>query len=345
MSISLEQQDWLKQFLDLVLERYNAEAAVARAQALPEEDRGLLAVHSSLAASGAAFGLPTIDPSLSESGDFPSIKFLSTLKHQVEIVFDVATALGGQHQGDYGRVSACMILCAVLGDFDRSDWLAQSWQAIMSGNHNIEETITQLEDQYPVIGQALINNALLKDDPLLALPVNQGISYFDIYLAGRLAVDLHGDGKLERHEVEHTLTITHKDRIHFVEAIIALAWSNGLLEAEERNLIKKQVQMLNLTKKESRKLINLMITPSTPKEFAQAFSSYETGMFVMRQLTIASLIDGSQDAREQKFLLQTSKEFGLSESDFHTLQGQVKQFVAEHSQAIEQIKNYRRTRR
>jgi uncharacterized membrane protein YebE (DUF533 family) len=139
--------------------------------------------------------------------------------------------------------------------------------------------------------------------------------------------------------------LTNKDRIHFVEAIIALAWSNGLLEAEERNLIKKQVQMLNLTRKESRKLINLMITPSTPKEFARAFSSPETGMFVMRQLIIASLIDGSQDVREQKFLLQTSKEFGMGDSVFHSLHEEMKQFVASHAAAIDQIQNYRRSRR
>jgi uncharacterized membrane protein YebE (DUF533 family) len=130
-----------------------------------------------------------------------------------------------------------------------------------------------------------------------------------------------------------------------VEAVIALAWSNGILEPEERNLIKKQIQMLNFSKKESRKLINLMITPSTPREFAQAFSTSDTGMFVMRQLIIASVVDGVQDNREQKFLFQTSKEFGLSETEFNKLQREMKIFLDQNKESIEQMKNYRRSRR
>lgn len=346
MTVSLEQQDWLKQLIDLVAERYQADAAVARAQALPEEGRGLASVHQSLVASGSAFGLPALDATLGEDpSHFPVVKFLSTLKHQIEIIFDTAIALQRPFEGDFGRFAVLMILSAVRNDLERTDLLAERWLQVFAGQIAMEEVAPTLEDHYGPIGEQLLSSAVLKDDPLLALPVNQGISYFDIYLSGRLAVDLYGDGKLERHETEQTLMLTNKDRIHFVEAIIALAWSNGLLEAEERNLIKKQVQMLNLTRKESRKLINLMITPSTPKEFARAFSSPETGMFVMRQLIIASLIDGSQDVREQKFLLQTSKEFGMGDSDFHSLHEEMKQFVASHAAAIDQIQNYRRSRR
>jgi hypothetical protein len=43
MSISLDQPDWFKQFIELILEQYNADGAVARAQTLPEEERGLAA--------------------------------------------------------------------------------------------------------------------------------------------------------------------------------------------------------------------------------------------------------------------------------------------------------------
>lgn len=345
MSISLDQPDWFKQFVELVLAQYNAETAVARAQTLPEEGRGLAAVQSSLSSSGAAFGLPALVPSLAENGDFPTIKFLSTLKHQLDIILDVAVALQRPYEGDFGRFAAVMITSALLGDLERTDLLAARWHAVFTGQHSMEEVAPTLEDHYGPVGEQLLNRAILKDDPLLALPVNQGISYFDIYLAGRLAVDLYNDGQLERHETEKTLMLTNQDRIHFVEAIIALAWSNGLLEAEERNLIKKQVQMLNLTKRESRKLISLMITPSTPKEFARSFSSQETGMFVLRQLVIASMIDGAQDTREQKFLLQTSKEFGLNDTQFNTLHQEMKAFVASHGAAIDQIKNYRRSRR
>lgn len=345
MSISLEQQDWFKQLIDLVIERHNAEAAQARAQEHAEEERGLGAVHSSLASCGAAFGLPSLDASLSEDGGFPQVKFLSHLKHQLDIILDVAVALQRPYEGDYARIALTMVTAAVLNEQDRADYLADRWREVMTGQYTAEDVAALLPDHYNAIGESLLSRALLQDDPLLSLPVNQGISYFDIYLSGRLAVDLYGDERLERHEIEQTHVLTKQDRIHFVEAIIALAWSNGLLEAEERNLIKKQIQMLGLTKKESRKLINLMITPSTPKEFTRGFSSSETGMFVMRQLIIASLIDGNQDAREQKFLLLTSKEFGMSNSDFNSLHDEMKRFVQGHADAIDQIKNYRRSRR
>jgi uncharacterized membrane protein YebE (DUF533 family) len=348
MSISLGQQDWFKSFIDHIISHYDPESADERAANLPEgpeEVRGLAAVMRSLEVRGVANGLPIYEPSLSESGSFPEIKFLSTLKHQMEIILDVAVALQRPFEGDFGRLALLMIGWATLADYPRSEELADVWREVLSGQIMPDSIPDILEPHYIPLGQSFAERAILKDDPLLALPINQGISYFDIYLSGRLAVDLYDDARLQRHEIEQTHLITNSDRVHFVEAVIALAWSNGILEPEERNLIKKQIQMLNFSKKESRKLINLMITPSTPREFAQAFSTSDTGMFVMRQLIIASVVDGVQDNREQKFLFQTSKEFGLSETEFNKLQREMKIFLDQNKESIEQMKNYRRSRR
>lgn len=348
MSISLNQQNWLQQLIDLLLERYNPSAAMERAVGLPdgpEEVRGMGAVQRSLTARGVNNGLPLYDPSLSADGSFPVIKFLSTLKHQFEIVWDVGVTLHRPFDGDWGRLAVCMIAWASLQNYEHAEYLAEIWRETMTGQRTPDTIPEILAPHYPLLGKAFADRTLLKDDPLLALPINQGISYFDIYLSGRLAVDLYDDARLQRHEIEQTHQILASDRMHFVEAVIALAWSNGILEPEERNLIKKQIQMLALDKKQSRQLINLMITPSTPKEFAHAFSTKDTGMFVMRQLIIASVVDGVQDAREQKFLFQTSKEFGLSEPDFHHLQDEMKAFLEQNKESIEQMKNYKRSRR
>lgn len=348
MSISLDQQNWFEPLLNLLLERYNPSAAMERAAGLPdgpEEVRGMEAVQRSMTARGVNHGLPLYDPSLSADGSFPSIKFLSTLKHQFEIILDVGVTLHRPFDGDFGRLAICMIAWASLENYEHAEYLADIWREVMTSQRTPDTIPEILAPHYPLLGKALAERAILKDDPLLALPINQGICYFDIYLSGRLAVDLFDDARLQRHEIEQTHQILSTDRMHFVEAVIALAWSNGVLEPEERNLIKKQIQMLALSKKQSRQLINLMITPSTPKEFAHAFSSRETGMFVMRQLIIASVIDGVQDAKEQKFLFQTSKEFGLSESDFYRLQEEMKTFLEQNKDSIEQMKNYKRSRR
>ncbi len=348
MSISLENPNWLKEFVQLILENYDVEGAEARAQDLPgetEEERGMAAIHRSLKARGAANGLPKLFPELSADGDFPSIKFLSTLKHQSEIVLDVGVALSRPFEGIFGKLAIVLIAWSTLPNYEKMEALSEVWNQLNDGQLSPEEVENILEGEYQPLGEALKSKALLRDDPILALPINQGISYFDIYLAGRLALDLFDDNKLQRHEVEHTHHLVHSDRIHFIEAVIALAWSNGILEPEERNLIKKQIQLLGLPKKESRKLINKMITPSAPKEFAHSFSSKETGMFVMRQLIIASVIDGVQDAKERKFLLATAKEFGLNESEFNHLQEEMKRFLEENKDSLEQMKNYRPKRR
>jgi uncharacterized membrane protein YebE (DUF533 family) len=344
MSISLDQQDWLKSFIDLVLQQYDVELAQANAAQLPEENRGEAAVTASLARRGATFGFPSLHPEISENQEFASIKFLSTLKHQAEIVLDVAVALNRPIQDIYGHFALVMLWWASLGELDHAEALANAWREISTGERSIEEYASSLEEQYVPLGDALKSNAILKDDPILALPVNQGISYFAIRFMGLLGLALHDDERLERHEIERYYTETHSDRIHCVEATIALAWSNGLLEAEERNLIKKQLEMLRLNKKEKRKLLNLMITPSTPKEFAQSFSSPETAMFVLRQLVIASLIDGVQDNRERKFLHQSSKAFGLAEEQYQAIQTEMKNFIEENKSSIEQMKRHRKKR-
>ncbi len=344
MSISLEQQDWLKSFIDLVLQQYDLEQAQALASQLPEENRGEAAIAASLERRGATFGFPTLHPEISESQEFPAIKFLSTLKHEAEIVLDVAVALNRPIQGIYGHFALVMLWWASLGELDHAEALANAWRAITSGERAIEDYADALEEQYVPLGAALKARAILKNDPLLALPVNQGISYFSIRFMGLLGLALHDDQRLERHEIERYYTETHNDRIHCIEATIALAWSNGLLEPEERNLIKKQIEMLRLNKKDKRKLLNLMITPSTPKEFAQSFSSPETAMFVLRQLVIASLIDGVQDNKERKFLHQTAKAFGLSEEQYQAIQAEMKQFIEANKSSIEQMKRHRKTR-
>ncbi len=348
MSISLDQQDWFQQFVDLILERYDPTAAMERAADLPdgpEEVRGLAAVQKSMTVRGVNNGLPLYDPSLSADQTFPAIKFLSTLKHQYELILDVGVTLNRPFDGDFGRLAITMIGYAALEDYENAEFLADVWREVMTGQSTPDSIPEVLQPHYITLGDALKKRAILKDDPLLALPINQGISYFDIYLCGRLAIDLYDDARLQRHEIEESHQITYSDRIHFVEAVIALAWSNGLLEPEERNLIKKQIQMLGLPKKKARKLITLMITPSTPKEFAHGFSTPETGMFVMRQLIIASVVDGVQDAKERKFLYQTSKEFGLSESEFNLLQEEMQAFLDANQESIDQMKNYRRSRR
>lgn len=344
MSISLNQDDWLKQFIDLILQQYNIDAAFEAAAELPEENRGFAAVEHSLGRRGVSFGLPKIHAELSAVPDFPPIKFLSTLKHQAELVLDVAVALNRPFDGDYGRLALVMIWWASVNDLDRMTELAEAWQEVMAGNREIEEVVQTLESHFGPLQEALKKRAVLRADPLLALPVNQGISYFEIKITGLFAVALYEDERLQHHEVEQILTQMHQDRIHFVEATIALAWANGILEAEERNLIKKQLEVLKLSKKENRKLIRLMITPSTPKEFAQSFSSPETSMFVLRELVIASMIDGVQDARERKFLYSTSKEFGLSEEQYNTVQNEMRAFLESNRDAIEQMKKYRRAR-
>ncbi len=348
MSISIQKENWLKDFIEFVLENYDLEAAEERSSKIEgetPEEKGLQAIHKSLEYRGAANGLPKFYPDISEENTFPVNKFLSTLRHQMEIVLDVGVALNRPFEGTFGKLALTMIGWATRPNYDRMEYLADLWIKLNEGEISPEEIENALENEYAPLGESYKETAILRDDPLLALPINQGISYFDIYLAGRLGLDLYDDNRLQRHEVEQTHQIVKSDRIHFIEAVIALAWSNGILEPEERNLIKKQIQMLGLSKKESRRLINLMITPSTPKEFAHAFSSPETGMFVMRQLIIASVIDGQQDAKEKKFLLATAKEFGLSEAEFNQLQEEMKKFLQDNWDSIEQMKNYRPHRR
>jgi len=344
MSISLTQSDWLRDFVDLVQEQYNVEAALAAAEQLPDENRGLAAIEHSLQQRGIAFGLPRLYPDMSDVADFPPIKFLSTLKHQAELIMDVAVALNRPFDGDHGQLALVMIWWATVGDVKRVEELAELWREVMTGQKEANDIVEALDDHFEPLAEELKKRAVLRPDPLLALPINQGISFFEIRIAGLMAVALYDDERLQNHEVERILATMHKDRILFVEATIALAWCNGILETEERNLIKKQIEVLKLQKRQKRKLINLMLMPSTPKDFAHSFSDRPTAMFVLRQLVIASMIDGEQDKHEVKFLRLTAKEFGFEGEHFQSILDEMNAFLEENREAIAQMKKYRRAR-
>jgi uncharacterized membrane protein YebE (DUF533 family) len=341
MGISLDQHDWLKDFIDLVLEQYDMEYAATWTDNLPEDNRGQAAIFQSLNNRGISFGVLQMDPSLSESQRFPEIKFLSTLKHQLEITLDVATAQGSNAHGLFGHLAFVMLGWAFVGELDQADALAEVWREVQVEQRDLGSVEGILLAHYESLGAHLKAQAPMQDDPLLALPINQGVAYFDLLLAGELALGLFNDERLQRNEIEQALFSVSNDKMRFIEANIALAWSNGLLEAEERNLIKKQIAMLGFEKKTRRKLVNLMITPSTPKEFARKFSSKETGLFVLRQMVIASYIDGTQDHREKKFLQQTAQEFGLNEEQFATIQREMKNFLDQNRDALAHFKRRR----
>ncbi|MCB9640318.1 MAG: DUF533 domain-containing protein [Myxococcales bacterium] len=347
MSISLDQPTWLADLIQYTLEHYDAEAAAARASQLPvDERRGVAAISMALDARNISQGLPALYPEMSEDPeDFPSYKFLSTLRIQAEVALDVAIALGRPIEGEMSRLALLMIWWACLGELDQADALAQLWRQVSTGEREVTEFSDYLDSHVEPLGAHLKSRAVLKADPLLALPINQGISFFDIRMAGQLAEALHDDERLERHEIERVMTLTHSDRLRFVEATIALAWSNGLLEAEERNLIKKQIEMLQLDKKQSRKLLNAMITPATPKEFIQSFSDQEVAMFVLRQLVIASMIDGEQDAKERKFLQRTAKEMGLNDTQFRQIMETMMAFLESNRDSIDAMKKQKKRTR
>ena len=346
MSISLEQPSWLADLINYTFAQYDVEAAFARAAQLPEERRGLAALEAALAARNVSQGLPTLYPEMAEDPtDFPSYKFLSTLRHQAEVALDIAAALNRPTEGELARLSLLMIWWASVGELDQADALAQLWRQVAAGDRDINEMTSYLDSHLEPLGGHLKARAILAHDPILALPINQGISYFDIRLAGLLAEALHDDERLQRHEIEQIATQMSSDRLRFIEATIALAWSNGLLEPEERNLIKKQIEMLQLDKKKSRKMLNLMITPSAPQEFAQSFSSPDVGMFVLRQLVIASMVDGEQDAKERKFLQRTAKEMGLNDTQFREIMESMMAFLEANRASIDVMKGQKKARR
>ncbi|MEM1007375.1 MAG: DUF533 domain-containing protein [Myxococcota bacterium] len=346
MSVSLEQPNWLAYLIHEILSNYDIESAYERASALPEEKKGLAAMEASLKFRNLDKGLPTLFPDLAEDPNhFPTYKFLSTLKHQGEVALDVAIALNRPAQGEFARMALLMVWWASLNQKDQVDTLTDIWKEVASGQRQIEELTPYFDQHVESLGAHLKSQALLKDDPLLALPINQGVSYFDVRMAGLLAEALHDDEHLEPHEIEQIMTIMNKDRLRFLEATIALAWSNGLLEAEERKLIKKQIEMLRLDRKTARKMLNLMITPSTPKEFIHNFSSREVTLFVLRQLVIASMVDGVQDAKERKFLQRTAKEMDIPDPDFRKLLEEMNAFLDDNRASIDAMKKQKTVRR
>ncbi|GEM_PF-1768427 len=347
MSISLEQPTWLADLIQYTLEHYDTQAASARAAQLPVDSRrGVAAISMALECRNVSQGLPALYPELSEDpSDFPSVKFLSTLRIQSEVALDVAVSLGRPYEGELARLALLMIWWAALGELDQADALAQLWTQIAQGHRDASEISGYLNSHIEPLGAHLKSRAVLKPDPLLALPISQGISFFDIRMAGQLAEALHDDQQLERHEIERIMMHTQSDRLRFIEATIALAWSNGLLESEERNLIKKQIEVLNLDKKNTRKLLNAMITPAVPKEFVQSFSDPEVAMFVLRQLVIASMIDGEQDAKERKFLQRTAKEMGLNDTQFRQIMEAMMAFLDANRASIDAMKSQKKRTR
>ena len=100
-----------------------------------------------------------------------------------------------------------------------------------------------------------------------------------------------------------------------VEVLVAVAWADGRLVAEEKEMLDAVIAGLHLTNEEADEIRRWAETPRSLDDAPIDMLSAEERRRVFGHAVVLSTIDGQQSDEELEFLRHLASRFGLAEQD------------------------------
>ncbi len=320
----LRKRGWLWSFLD----RYCSQYDPARLRsALPAECfdpgrpamvRGRLALRTLMRQSGLRYGLPLRERTLVEDDVAPEdALFLSALAREFDLCSAAALVFGVTLDPLSHRADLLTFLAALVGD----DRLARRLQEHRKNDGAALEKLARgLAWPLWKRGRALVA------DPMLGLPMHNGLLYSDGRFLGRLAMDSYRRGAFSERAAQRLRRFAHRERAALAEALILLARADQALSSSARSSILTQLRALGLPSDLSRELWNALEHPRAPEVIAAQIRSPRTRAFILEQVVLGSLADGWRSPRERQFLKRLAQTLGIPEGELASIEMDLAEF-------------------
>lgn len=282
-------------------------------------------IHWSLHHHGLAYGLPLAQPGqLTETrpGSWdPS--FAPFLTGWCDLMVEVDALVVGAPRATGLRE---WLLCCLAVLVENDDWATQLHRAMTDGGASprlIERAALAIEAR-------LEGRRYVVGNPLLGLPLRNGIVYSDARLVGRVALRLALDRRIDPVSLIRLRSYTHRERRLLVAALCGLVASGSEIPGAARRAAAAQLERAGLPREEVRELQRLLRHPPSASLIAELVEGPRAAGYLLEQLLLAAFIDGWIDAEERSFIDQLARDMEVPGPRLARIEWRVRRFCDEH---------------
>ena len=338
MADPLKDRAWLWAFLVRYTEAYDA---VAARDALPTEcfdesrpvaPRAKVAIRSLMRQTGLRYGLPLRVPGL-VAEDMPPAQafFLSALARELDLCGAAALVIGRGLWGGARRRDLLAFLSVLVGDaklLQRAEQLmAQPPDDALS-----EKLARDLARPLWARGEVLVS------DPVLGLPLHNGLLYSDARLIARLAVDTYRRNGFSTRAAGRLYRFANRERAALAEALMLLIRAEYSPSPAARRAILGQLRDLGLPNDLWRQLRQALESPRPASAIAASIPSLRTRTFILEQVVLGSIADGWHSPKERAFLKRLAETLGVPADDLARIEADLAEFYASQPDFVDRFR-------
>ena len=338
MADPLKNRRWLWALLVRYSESYDsiqasgALPAECLDQSKPSLPRAKVAIRVLMRQTGLRYGLPLRAPGL-VPGDMPPAQafFLSALAREFDLCGAAALVVHRQLSPPARRRDLTVFLAALIGTesiLDRAELLAES-----PPDDSQSERLAQVLAR-PVWrrGRALTS------DPILGLPLHNGLVYSDARFLGRLAVDTYRRARFSRRVAARFQSFVNRERAALAEALMLLARAEHAPSPAMRRAILVQLRELGLPNDLWRSVRLALETPRAPEAIAASIRSKRTRTFLLEQVVLGALADGWRSPKERQFLRKLAHTLDIPEDELARIEADLAEFYAAQPDFVDRFR-------
>ncbi len=334
MSDPFRDRGWLWAFLTRYTETYDAEAA---RRALPPEcfgdarpvvPRAKRAIRSLMRQGGLRYGLPLrVDAVGVLDGPAPAAFFLSALAREFDLCGAAALVLGRGLWAGARRRDLLVFLAALLGE-PKFDERAAALAAQPPDDLQSEKLARDLAKPLWTRGQALVA------DPVLGLPIHNGLVYSDARFLARLAVDTYRHNRFNPRSAERLRRFAHRERAALAEALMLLARAEHSPSPAARQAILAKLRDIGLPADLRRELRQGIEAAA----IAASIPAARTRPFLLEQVVLGSIADGWHSPKERAFLRKLAETLAIPEVDLARIEADLAEFYAAQPDFVDRFR-------
>ena len=337
--VDLTQPGWLGHLLDHYQETYEPAEALGRVEALRRAHPDLLLdsladrlAQERLQELGLRVGSGLLLPTLRERSTRrfsklpePELEAAGLLSLTWDLLQDVAALAGDQAPRLERRVQLLTLMALAREDYGLAHRL-----------HGRQGDLRELE--------SLLERRVAPAGRLTGLrPTSTGIGllYLHTRAQARIAVHYYETRSVEQHGVELLHHLSRRERLDLIRVLIALAWVDGVVTAEERALIKQQIEWAALEASASAQLELLLEQPLALDELEIQPLERGARQFVLEQAVLVTLVDDDQADAELAALETLAQRLGAERSELERALIRVTAFYLQNRDALRSLSQTR----
>lgn len=290
-------------------------------------------IYINLHQRGVAYGLP-LGPATPQPGDTrgefaqPNTRpwqdaLVPFLSIWIDLAIEVDTIMRGTTRGD--DLELWLLSCFLL----QVDLDAPARQLFLPAGKPKQHSAL-LSKAMRQIEQGLDKRRAAAANPLLGLPLRNAFVYSDARMFARIALTLAEKQRIDDTTVAKLRSYFWRERHLQVVALGALAAGPEGLGPEGRKFAMAQISKLGLAREETRELRKLLDSPMSPEDVAFRIRGHREAGYLLEQLAVAAMIDGTFDPHEQDFMARIATKLHIPPPTLHRIEGRVWRFVSVH---------------